>query len=125
MLLHVQHIRARPVHGDAMNTMPDLDIRIGEEFRSQSPVDGLPSLSGIIGSKDTRSRDGDEDAVRVARIQEDRVQTQATSAWLPLGPGAMTAQPFKLLPGLAAISRTKQSSVFDSGIDCIRSEERR
>ena len=70
-------------------------------------------------------RDGDEDALGIARIEQDRVQAHAAGAGLPLGPRAVAAQAGQLVPGLAAVGRAEQGGVLHAGVDGVRIGQRR
>ena len=120
MLLHEQHVRARGVHGDAVDAVADLRVRVGQFVVGlQAAVDRPPGLAGVVGAEHARGRDGDEDALGVARVEQDRVQAHAAGAGLPeVALGA--AQPGKLLPGLAAVRGAEQRGVFHAGIDGVR-----
>ena len=107
VLLHKEHVRARAVHGDVVNAVADLGIRVGDVLRMQSLVDGPPGLAAVVGAEGARGRDGDVDPLGIARIQNDGVEAHATGARLPLGPCAMTAQPGEFLPVLPAIGRAE------------------
>ena len=91
----------------------------------QAAVDRLPRLAGVVGAEDAGGRDGDEDALGVARIQKDRVQAHAAGARLTTRPRAVAAQSGEFLPGLAAVRRAEQGGVFNAGIDGIRIGQRR
>ena len=91
----------------------------------QSAVDRLPRLAAVVGAERARGRDGDEDPLRIARIQQDRVQAHPAGARLPVWPGAVAAQPGEFLPGLPAVGRAEQGGVFDPGVDRVRIGQRR
>ena len=86
---------------------------------------GRQVLPRVIGPKRARSRDGDEDPLRIARIQKDRVQAHPAGARLPGWSCAVAAQPGKLLPGLPAVGRAEQGGVFHAGVDGVRIGQRR
>ena len=87
-------------------------------------VDGLPGFAGIVGAERAGRGDGDEDAVGIAWIEDDGVQTHAAGAGLPLRTGAVAAQAGEFVPGLAAVGRAEQRGVFHSGIDGVGVGER-
>src|SRR2546428_4961070 len=91
----------------------------------QSAVDRAPRLAGVVGPEGARGRDRDEQALGVARIQQNRVQAHAAGARLPLGPRAVAAQPGELLPFLAAVARPEQPGVFHAGVHRVRTGEGR
>src|SRR2546430_16816238 len=120
-----------------MDAMAHFGGGIGNVLRVQAFVDGLPGFAAIVGSKRARGRDGDDHALRIAGIVKDAMQTHATSAWLPLRTRAVAAKSRKLLPGFAAVFRTEDGGILDTGVDDVwfgergfnvpdaRSEERR
>ncbi len=107
VLLHEEHVRARAVHGDVVNAVADLGVRVGDVLGMQSLVDGAPGLAAVVGTEGTGGRDGDVDPSGVAGIQNDGVEAQPTGAWLPLGSCAMAAQSGEFLPVLSAIGRAE------------------
>ena len=46
-------------------------------------IDRLPGFAAIVGAERAGRRDGDENAVRIFRIEQDRVQAHAAGAGLP------------------------------------------
>src|SRR5439155_15018723 len=60
VLLHEQHTRTRWVHGNVVNAVTDLGVRVGNVLGAQSAVDRLPGLAAVVGAECARSRDGDE-----------------------------------------------------------------
>ena len=91
----------------------------------QAAVDRPPRLAGVVGPERARGRDGDEDPLGMARIQQDRVQAHPAGARLPGGARAVAAQPGKLLPRLPAVGRAEQGGVFHPGVDRVRIGQRR
>ena len=112
VFLHEQHVRARWVHGNAMNAMSDFDIRVGKfVLRLQSAVHRFPGFAAVISAEGACRRDGDENPVRVLRIEKDRMHGHAARAGLPeMAFG--TAQPGKLLPCFSAVRRLENRCVF-------------
>src|SRR5438445_8998887 len=54
------------------------------------------------------------------RSEQDCVEAHPAGARLPLGPGAVAAQPGELLPRLAAVVRAEQPRVFHPGVYRVR-----
>ena len=104
---------------------PTSAVGSGNVLRPQSAIDRLPGRAAVIGAKRTRSGDCDEDAIRIGRIEQDRVQAHAAGAGLPLRSGAVAAQAGKFVPCLAAVGGAKHCGVFDAGIDRVRIVKRR
>ena len=113
------------MHRDAMNTVADLGIRIGNIKRMQAAIDRLPSLAAVIGAKRASRGDRDKDSLWVTWIENDRVQTHSTGARRPGRACAVAAQAGKLLPVLPAVSRAKQRGVFDAGVNRVDIGKRR
>src|SRR5262249_39258540 len=76
----------------------------------------LPGRAAIVGPEGARRRDRDEHPLRVARIDQDGVKTEAARARLPVWSGAVIAQPGQLVPVPAAVGRAKHRRVFHAGI---------
>src|SRR5215470_8900716 len=105
---------------DVMNAVAHFSSRIGKVLRVQSLVDWFPRHSSVVSAKRTRSGDRNEDPVAIRSVQNDRVQTHAAGAGLPLRSRAVTAQSGKFLPRLTAVGRAKECGIFDTGIDHVR-----
>src|SRR5580698_4070512 len=125
VLLHEQHLRTRRVHRDVVNAVTDFRPRVGNVRRIESTVDRLSGFAGVVGTEGSRCRDGDKDSVRVAGIENDRMQAHSARAGLPLRAGTVAAQAGEFLPTLAAVGRAKQGSIFDAGVNLIWIGERR
>src|SRR4029077_224982 len=91
----------------------------------QSAVDGPPGLAGIVAAERAGGRDGDENPVGVAGIQNDRVQAHSSGSWLPLWPRAVAAQGGQVLPVLSAVARTEQRGVLHARVHRVRIAKRR
>ena len=79
------------MHGDPMNTVPYFRIRVRDVLRMQAVVNGTPCLPAIVSTERACRRDRDEHSFAFFRIQQNRVQTHSTGAWLPTWTGAVTA----------------------------------
>src|SRR5438876_7457553 len=105
--------------------MADLGVWVRDVLRVQATVDWFPRLAAVVGAEAARRRDCDEDPLRVARCQQNRVQAHPAGARLPFRPRAVTPQPGELAPCGAAVARSKQRGVFHPGVDRVRIGERR
>jgi len=83
VLLHEQDARARWVHCDAVNAVTDLGGRVGDLFGLQSAVDRSPYLAAVVAPKRARRRDGDENPLRMLRIENNGMQPHPARARLP------------------------------------------
>ena len=117
MLLHEQHVGIRRMEGDAMDTMADLGLGIGNVVGLKALVDRLPRLAAVIGAKRAGGRNGHEHTLRIPGIDEDGVQAHPPATGGPVGTGAMTTQPGQFFPCLPTVPGTKESGVFYSGKD--------
>src|SRR5271157_4291333 len=103
MFLHEQNVWTRWMHRNIMNAMTDFSGRVGKFGpRVKSFVDGSPCLATVVSAERTRSGDGNKDPLRIARIENDRMQTHTTCAWLP-EISFRCAQPGKFIPSLSTI----------------------
>src|SRR6267378_5307453 len=125
VLLHEEDARALRGHGDVMHAVAYLCIWIRDVLRLESTVDRLPRVAAVIGAECARGRDRDEDALRIARIENDGVQAHPTRARLPFGARTMPAQSGEFVPVLSAIGRAEDSRVFHAGVNSVRIGERR
>src|SRR5438552_1248174 len=91
----------------------------------QALVDRLPAGAAVVRAERARRGDGDVQPLGVLGIDQDRVEAHPTGARLPLGSGAVAAQPGQLLPCLAAVAGTEQPRVLHAGVDAVRVGERR
>ena len=84
--------------------------------RSQAAIDRLPRRAAIVGAERAGRGDGDEHPLRIARIEQDRVQAQPAGARRPVRPGPVAAQSGQFVPGLPAVGRPEQRGVLDAGV---------
>src|SRR5438045_2343976 len=120
MFLHEKHAGPGTVHGDAVNAVADLRLRIGDVLRFESAIDWLPGLAAVVAAKRPRGRNRNEYPVWIAWIQHDRVQTHPARAGLPFRPRRMAAQTGQFVPGLAAVLAAENRGVLHARIDGIR-----
>ncbi len=113
------------MHGDMVYAVSDFGSWVWDVLRTQTLVDGLPVPAAIIGAEGASGGNGDEYALRIAGIENNRVQAHAACARLPLGAGAVSAEGGEFAPVLAAVGRTEDSSVFDAGVNRVGIGERR
>ena len=87
---------------DAVDAMADFGVGIGQFVgRLQAALIGFQVCAAVVGAEGARGRDGDEDALRVGRIEQDRVQAHAAGAGLPeiaFGARAGRAVPARSVP---------------------------
>src|SRR5436309_6459903 len=107
-----------------MDAVADLGGRIRNLCRMQPFIDGCPRLPAIVSPERTSCRDRDVNAVGIAGVDENRVQTQTAGAWLPFGCGPVFAEGGELFPRLRAVSRTKKRRVLHAGVDHVGIVER-
>ena len=110
---------------DAVDAVADLGRRVRDVFATQAAVDRLPGRAAVVGAERARRGDRDEDALGIARVEQDRVQAHPAGARLPARAGAVAAQAGELLPGLPAVGRAEQRGVFDAGVDGVGIGQRR
>ena len=120
MLLHEEHAGTRLVQRDAVDAMADFGLRVGDVLRVQALVDRLPAGAAVVRAERARRGDGDVQPLGVLGIDQDRVEAHPTGARLPLGSGAVAAQPGQLLPRLAAVARAEQGRVFHASVHRVR-----
>jgi hypothetical protein len=87
-------------------------------------IDRLPRHATVVGAERAGGRDGNVDSLGICRIENDRVQSHAARAGLPLGTGTVPAQAREFLPALASIGRAKQRRVLHARIHRLRIGER-
>src|SRR5580700_8944428 len=84
MFLHKQNLRPTGVQIDSMDTMADLSVRVGQLPRRLQPlVSRHPAPAAVVGTKNSRCRDGDENSVGVLRVDYNGMHTHAPGARLP------------------------------------------
>ena len=69
VLLHIEHLGARRVPGEAVHAVADLGVLVRDGPRPEPLVHGAPVLPTVVGAKDAGGRDGHEDALGVARVE--------------------------------------------------------
>src|SRR5262249_43991835 len=70
-------------------------------------------------------RDGDEDAIPMNWIKEDRVQTQTARAGLPSGSRFVRPETGQLAPGLSAVGGPEHRCIFDARVHGVSVGRRR
>jgi hypothetical protein len=90
-------------------------------FGSGMPSERRPRLIGcqVAPASSERNAPAAEiatEALRVRRIEQDRVQAHAAGARLPVRARAVTAQPGQLVPRRAAVRGPEQRRVLDPGV---------
>src|SRR3954454_20512307 len=105
------------MHRDVVHTVPDLCLGVGDAFGLQAAVDRLPRLAAVRRTEGPGRGDRDVHPLRVARVEDDRVQAHAARARLPVRPGTVIAQTGQLLPRLTAVDRAEECGVFNAGVD--------
>ena len=95
--------------------MAHLRVGVRDALGLKSPVHGTPGLASVIGTEHARSGNSDEDAVRIARVDNDRVQAHPAGPRLPGRPRPVAADAGQLVPVPAAIGRAEQCRVLDAG----------
>src|SRR6185295_19537012 len=88
-------------------------------------VDRLPILAGVVGAKRACGGDGDDNALGIAWIDDDRLQAHAAGAGLPRRTGAVAAQPGNLVAVLPTVGRAEERGVLDAGVNRVGIIERR
>src|SRR5262249_61269079 len=79
VLLHEEHARTRPVHGDAMDAVADLGGRVRDLLRAEAAVDRTPRRTAVVAPERARGRDRDEEPAGDGGRGGDRVQGQAAA----------------------------------------------
>src|SRR4051794_38998181 len=92
VLLHIESVRARRMHRDAVNTVADFSFRVGNVLRAEASVDRHPAFAGVFRAKCAGGRNGDEDAVGIVRVEQDGMKAHATGAGRPFWARAMSAE---------------------------------
>src|SRR4051812_18300779 len=125
MLLHIERVGSRWVHGNAVDAVADFGNWVGDVQRSKATVDRRPRFAAIICAECASRRNGDEDAIRIRAVEQDGVKAHAAGAGRPLGTGAVAAETGEFVPGGAAVGGFEKGGVFDAGVDCVWFSERR
>ena len=100
-------------------------------FGSGMPSDLSPRLIGrqvlppSSRAERARRRDGDEDALGLGGIEQDRVQAHPARARLPRGAGRACAAPGSSCQRLPAVGRAEQRGVLHARVDGVRIRRRR
>jgi hypothetical protein len=115
VLLHEQHVGTRRVHADPVDAVSDLPILVRQLLRAETTVDRAPRLAAVVRAERSRRGDRHDHPLRLARVDQDRVQAQPTRSWLPLLARLMTAEPGELLPALSPVDRAEERGILDAG----------
>jgi hypothetical protein len=121
VLLHEEHVGPGWVHGDAVHAVADLGVGSGIVVGVQAAVDRLPGRAAVVGAEGAGRRDGDEEALRIARVEQDGVQAHAAGAGLPDAGRTTVAQAGSSCQVAPPSVRAEQGGVLDAGVDRVGS----
>ena len=93
------------------------------ELHFETTINRLPGLACVVRPEGACRGNRDEDALRMASIQHNGMETHTAGARLPQT-SLRVAQSRQLLPRLSTVYRAKQGGILNSGIDCIWIGER-
>src|SRR5207342_1711062 len=83
VVLLEQHLGARWVSGELVDTLPGLGMLVGHEPRPDALVLGHPGGAAIAGMERADGRDAHPQPVRVDRMRHDGMEDEASVARLP------------------------------------------
>src|SRR5665213_3085794 len=101
-------------------TLSKFRVLVWQELRADANVASAPVPATVIGAIESGAGYGDAHAVRIARVDDDRVEAETTATGLPFGPVGVVVETADQLPALACVSRFEERSGFDSRIDDVR-----
>src|SRR5713101_9976676 len=108
------------MHGDAVDAVADLSVRVRNVAGAQSLVDRPPRLAGVLSPEDPCRRNRAEHPFRVAWVDQDGVQTQSAGARRPARRGLVGPEALQLVPGLAGIACLEDGRVLDARVNRVR-----
>jgi hypothetical protein len=119
MVLKKESPRTAGVVNHFVDALPELGISLflRHELGTDARVPGTPALAAVVRAIDSSSRHCNEHPPRVLRIEDNRVQTEASAAGLPLGLMLMIQQSLVRLPAFATIARLEERGRFDTAIE--------
>src|SRR5665213_378027 len=101
-------------------TLPEFRVLVWQELGTDANVASAPVLTAIVGAIESGAGYGDAHAVRIAWIDNDRVETEAATTGLPFRPVGVVVKTLDEAPALTDVARFKKRGGFDSGIDDVR-----
>ena len=117
MVLEVEALRIALVAGDLVDALAELGVvAVGEKSDDDAAVAGVPRLAAVVRSIDTSRRDGDQQAVGVVGVDEDRVQAHPAAAGLPLRAMRVVPQTRDEREAAPAVVAAEQGRRFDAGV---------
>src|SRR5215510_5529038 len=105
MILQEQSFRPRRMQGYLVYALSELGILIRHKNRTDAAVLRGPCGAAVFGAVDASRRDGDVHAQFVRRVENDRVQSEATVAGHPTGTMRMIEQSANERPCFTTIAR--------------------
>ena len=125
VVLEVEALGITRVPGHLVHALAELGLGVvGQEARDDAPVAGLPGRAAVVAAVHAGGRDGDQEARRVARVEEHRVEAEAAAARLPPRPVGVVPQPLHEGEGAAAVVAAEQGRRFDAGVEDVRLVDR-
>src|SRR5665213_24165 len=101
-------------------TLSKFRVLVWQELRADANVASAPVPTAVIGAIESGAGYGDAHAVRIAWIDNDRVETEATTTGLPFRPVGVVVKTLDEAPALTDVARFKKRGGLDSGIDDVR-----
>jgi hypothetical protein len=92
------------VQKQLVHALPDLRILVGKIVGGRALVGRRPRLAAVFAAEDSRRGDPDVHALRIGRVDLDRVAAHSTGAGLPLLAGGMLEDALHHVPGGAAVT---------------------
>src|SRR4051812_45136854 len=101
---------------DLVYALPKLRITMfgRQKLRAHADVPRFPTLPAVVCAINASGRDRDVHSIFVRRVLQDRVQTQAATAGLPLRPVRMIEESFYDRPTCAGVVRSEERGRFDA-----------
>src|SRR5881396_3295534 len=108
---------ARAVPREFMDALAPFGVLVRHELRAHAAVFGRPSPAPVLRLEGADGTDSREQVARLARIDEDRMQAEASETGLPILPRRMVVEGVDIPPGFALVLAPEQGRGFHPCID--------
>jgi hypothetical protein len=108
------------MRGDLVHALAELGVGVRQEGGPDALVGGRPGVPAVLGPVHAAGGHGDQDAVRVGRMRQDRVDRLASVTRIPLRPVRVIPQRADDLEPNSPIFRAEQRRRLCSGVDDVR-----
>src|SRR5471030_2499000 len=108
VILEIETLRIGGITADLVNALTKLRILFRKKIGAHTPVARLPGSTAIVRAITTCRGDGDDHALLICGMRNDRVQAHSAATGYPLGTMRMFQHAFHGAPVFSAVMRLEE-----------------